>query len=182
MRVVNMFFNRKSIARVSFLFVLIASIAICSCRRNTEVSNLSSNIVFPNSLQLLSYGYSNYKGIDDEYKILIVFDSLVCSDCVINRLVIWKDVLEYADSTDILSVVMIFSPPQKDRTRIENELQDNPVGYPIYIDNNNEFIKENNTGRGIHVSLLDKTNNIILRGNPINNDELWSKYKSLINE
>lgn len=183
MRVVNMFCFEERIMRAfyTFLIVFFIFITICSCGRPAKTINLTTNVVFPSSLNLFSYGYSDYEGVDDDYKLLIVYDSLVCSNCVINRLVIWKDILEYADSTDNLSVVMIFSPAQKEKTVVEKELRDNPIGYPIYLDEQNDFIKENNIGKGFSVCLLDNYNNVVLYGNPINNDELWNKYKDIIN-
>ena len=152
----------------------------CSCTKKQTIQ-YDTQLDFPSSLVKYSFGDNEYKGIDSRTKIVAVYDSLVCGPCSVNRLIMWKDVLEFVDNNkERVSLVIIFSPKRDEYSYIEEAISSNPIDYPIYLDRDNLFLKSNKVSKGISVCLLDSCNNVILRGMPIGNDALWNHYKDLI--
>ena len=119
-------------------------------------------------------------------KMIIYYDSLLCSSCKLSRLSEWGPIVAYSRSTrqDFIPV-FIFSPSAHNRHNFELALRGNPFDTPIYVDDKGEFLKLNSfvpQNHMCHVMLVDKNNRVLLVGNPLENTKLWDLYYTTIRE
>ena len=123
-------------------------------------------------MQLYDYNYEGYMGLDSKCKMVISFDSLVCGTCSINRLIAYKDVIEYVEKYKTkASVIFIFAPKKEKKEEMMSLISYNPIDYPIYLDVNNSFTALNEIPKGFFSCLLDSNNNIVLHGDPFEQDK-----------
>ncbi|MCL1974074.1 MAG: hypothetical protein FWG54_04565 [Bacteroidetes bacterium] len=133
-----------------------------------------------------------YKGRDTvltdfreiDVKMVIFNDSLLCGSCQAGRMFEWNDIVAYADSSSQkFFIIYLFSPRKEDINRLNISLKANKFNYPIFIDINSSFIKQNPhlpKNQQLHTFLLDKNNKVVLVGSPLFNPALWELYKSTI--
>ena len=127
------------------------------------------------------------KGVQEiPVKLVIWYDSLVCSSCQLSRMYEWNNIVTYADSlASWFSIIYLFTPKIDDIDRVNVVLKTNNFDYPLFIDRNSSFIKQNPNlpkNRRLHSFLLDKNNRVVLLGNPLYNPALWALYKRTIQE
>lgn len=158
---------------ISFLLLILVS-----CTKNNKI--MTHKIEFPESLELYSFDYQNsFAGLNSNLKILASYDSIMCGPCSIKRLIAWREMIEYAEKTNDLSIIFVFSPSKKDHVEMISMIKNNPVDYPLYYDINNEFGHLNSLPVGLFVCLLDRNDSIILSGSPFV-PEVWNQYKKTI--
>ena len=164
--------------------VLFLVLFVISCKEvsKSPVVEISPQLCFPESVELKRYDYKlPFNGIESEYKILVSYDSLMCGSCSVNRLSMWNEMLKYAeDHSDLLSVIILFSPKESEKKKVSVMLDTDPVSYPTYFDVDNDFYKLNSLPRGIFTCLLDSNNNVLFVGHASDN-ELLNNYKNLLN-
>ena len=172
---------KKVLFSISWLLMLWLCCLSCS-RKNTQ-SNYSLNvnsIVFPTDMHLYDYDYDNFKGLDSKCKLVISFDSLVCGTCSINRLIAYKDIVEYIESYKTkASVIFIFSPKIEQKEEMISMISFNPIDYPIYLDVNNSFSSLNKIPKGFFACLLDSNNNIVFHGDPFEKNNKSHYFDSI---
>lgn len=167
------------------LIMLLGGIVFVSCH-NKSLDNkyCSKKFSFPDSLVEISLDYDNdYYGLTADYKIVVYYDSMCCTPCVMNTITTWNDIVKYSENTpDIVSLVVAFSPKSDLKPIIkEMMLSNNPLCYPLYLDMENEIHQMNDwLPTGMFVGLLNKDNMVVATGSPIN-PTIWKKYLSIIN-
>jgi len=117
-------------------------------------------------------------------KLIIWHDSLACTSCEMSKMYEWKYITAYADSlSQWLSIIFLFTPKKNDLDRVNIALKFGKFDYPIFIDQNSAFVKQNPKlpkNRQLHSFLLDKNNRVVMVGNPLYNPTLWELYKRTI--
>lgn len=162
-----------------WLYCLCVIFILTGCKQSTVVS-LPTKIIIPESLELHSFDYQGrFGGKEDKFKLVASYDSLMCGVCSIKRLIAWREMIEYAESTDDMSIMLIFSPNSEDRSKMIEMIDSNPIDYPIYFDPDNKFAYYNDLPRGLFVCLLDENDSILITGNPFIDDR-WDTYKTVI--
>lgn len=160
---------------VSLLLILF----FVGCNHSKQLS-LPSKLFLPESLELYSFDYDGrFDGLDGNLKIIASYDSIMCGVCSVNRLIAWRDMIEFVESTDDVSLLFIFSPKIEDSEEVLDLIKENPVDYPIFYDVNNNFAHSNDLPRGLFICLLDRNDSIIFSGNPFFGDT-WDQYKNII--
>ena len=117
-------------------------------------------------------------------KLIVWYDSLLCVSCQITKMDEWNEITMYADSfAEWFSIIYLFTPQRKDLFILDAILKDTEFNYPLFIDINGTFVRQNPNlpkQQQLHTFLLDKNNRVILVGNPLHNPPLWELYKSTI--
>jgi hypothetical protein len=117
-------------------------------------------------------------------RMIVWFDSLGCSSCQINRMHEWSDIVLYANSIGkVFDPVFIFSPKAADLHTVRIALRTAFFEYPVYIDESHLFPKNNPqipADNRMHTFLINADNQVVLAGNPLNNEPLWELYKERI--
>ncbi len=119
---------------------------------------------------------------DSELKMVVYSDSLSCNSCALKGLYAWGDLVEYAKGFDgKLKFYFIFNPPHNENIRIP--LRNALLPYPMLLDSEGEFSSINPhlpANRALHTFLLDKDNNVVLVGSPLNNPKIGTMFKDIV--
>lgn len=123
---------------------------------------------------------------DSVIKFVILYDSMECSSCRVNRLEHYNDISDLTDRYGIrVSPIIIFSPATAQMSELQKGLRLQKLSFPIYIDSDHTFERINPcipVDRRLHAFLLNRDNEVVLIGDPINNPALWDLYVKTINE
>lgn len=163
-------------------FVILLT-ALLFTRCNTPRKELSmligKKIIFSESLHQVC-GIRDTVSDVSLAKLLIYYDSSGCNPCRMQHL---KDleilVNAYAYCRDKFSFYVIFAADLTNPDEIHELLRREKVKIPIYVDLRGEFYRLNKKligGIG-HVSLLGKSDEIVIVGDPLASDEMWGLYK-----
>ena len=172
------------------LVILLSCFAVVSCktaRIKKELKEFTGQqIVLPDSLRSTVNGrdttLTDFMGA--ETKLVVFYDSVVCSSCRINRMYEWKEVI--ATSIGLkhkFNAIFIFSPKRGTESQLITSLKAAQLDYPVFLDSGGLFLKRNPripSGEMYHTFLLDRQNRVVLVGNPIGNERLWELYKKEI--
>lgn len=92
----------------------------------------------------------------------------------------WKILIEELEQFYDVSIMFIFKLAKEED--LINTLIEFDFDYPVIFDINDEFIKKNKFINHplFYVFLLNEDNKIIMLGNPIGNNNLWTLYKEQI--
>lgn len=129
------------------------------------------------SMQSLSYDIAQLVSPDSfDYKLIVFSDSTECSPCVLKTLFKWKEFKNKAELVNNkFAVFFIFSPPKQDEDFLYLSLRGNALRNQMFFDNEYLFRRSNPSipdDKAFHTFLLDKNNNVILVGNPIENEKI----------
>lgn len=118
-------------------------------------------------------------------KIVIWYDSTDCKECNIAKLPDYSIIDDYCRNASYnLNLVFIFSIRKKNEKLVQY-VQYSKQYFPIFIDTSNLFYKLNPhipANKLMHSFLLDDENNVVLVGNPIQNQAMFDLYKKKIEE
>ena len=180
---------------IIFRFILLSLLSVglnvfFSCQKRIIRKELARMIDSEISIPHLHYAIFNGKDTvmhiaeDVNVKMIVFFDSTFCSSCHYPDMAFWGEVISYSKATQLqFEPIFIFSPRKEDINLLKQNLIQSMFEWPLFIDESGTFIKINSIipqDRRFHTFLLDYDNKIILVGNPINNDDLWSMYKEQI--
>jgi len=125
-----------------------------------------------------------YRFSEAPVKMVVWFDSLNCASCQIVRMYEWNKYVSYANTIEKwFHIIFLFTPNSDDLYEASMMLKRVSFGYPIFIDQDATFVKQNPKlpqNRQLHTFLLDRNNQVIMAGNPLNNLKLWELYKNTI--
>lgn len=122
-----------------------------------------------------------------DLKLIIYTAPQNCSSCGINNIHIWEKYLEYAQLFNgRLKLYFIYAPKKSEVNKIKLALGNNPLDYPVFIDDIGEFERMNihlPKNKELHTFLLDKNNNVIMVGNPLQSKSIEHLfYKTVKNK
>ena len=182
------FFNNRYALHI--VFAISTILLLYSCTDNQLVKSIQQfkgqQITIPADLHTVWKGrdtlLSGFTQVP--VKFVVWVDSLNCASCKVNSMREWNDVVKYADSlAQWFNIIFLFTPKKKDLNKVNTALRANRFDYPIFIDRNADFVKQNPRlpkQQQLHIFLLDKDNRVILVGNPLRNPTLWVLYQRTI--
>ena len=174
---------------MKYIYIL-QILLLCSCANNQLVKETEQfkdkQITFSSNMQAILEGKDTVViGFTEiSIKLMVWYDSLGCTACNASRMYEWDDIVAYADSlSPWFRIVFLFTPKEEDLHGVMMALQREQFDYPIFIDQNATFVKQNPKlpkNRHLHSFLLDKENKVVLVGNPLHNPSLWKLYQRTI--
>ena len=167
-----------------------ACFVLLSCNRTkqeaVDVLNnwLGKEIVFPSDLVFTVQGEDTIYDVTklkSLYKILTYVDTMGCTSCRL-QLQQWKTFLAELNANGSLNVAPCFVLYPKDVKDLVYTLKSNAFDYPVCIDLNDNFNKQNHLpGNDTYCTfLLDRSNKVIAIGNPIHNPKIKELYLKII--
>lgn len=170
--------------RIFFISIIFLHIFI-SCQFNTlelnkEIRELKSKpllIDYPLKFYSISKGWFNNTPLK-KFKIVTCIDAR-CSTCL-NELGLWN---EYIEDNQDFNVDYLFFLKIDDFKKVEYFLKHIDFKYPVIIDENNTFFNQNSLPKDktLHTFLIDRTNNILLVGNPAKIPSLNKLFRNFLN-
>lgn len=171
--------------------LLLLFLSLLSCTRGTALEEELS-LLRSTPIQLPEKSIITYLGKDtlatdyfkSKYKMVIYTDSTSCSSCALNKLYLWKDLIEWSDkSGDSIKYYFVFNPPMSDNIRLS--LRNSLLDYPMLLDSLGEFERLNPhlpKNKAMHTFLLDENNNVVLVGNPLHNPKIEKMFNEIVEE
>ena len=173
-----------------YLFTIIFIILLSSCTQKRTVQqarrfmkqqielSLDMKAVWKNRDTILT------AFLDTPIKLVVWYDSLSCLSCEVSKLHAWNNIVVDADSlAPWFRIIYLFTPQKEYLHRLQIVLKTNTFDYPLFIDQNTSFVKQNPMlppNQQLHSFLLDKNNRVVLVGSPLHNPTLWALYKRTI--
>lgn len=121
-------------------------------------------------------------GSEAAVRFVVLYDSTECSSCRVNTLDQFEDIHKLMDRRgERVTPIIIFSPASEQLRELKRDLQLRELAIPVYIDSCHLFGKINPqipADRRLHAFLLNRNNEVVLIGNPVNNPQLWALYES----
>lgn len=122
--------------------------------------------------------------LTDPIKLILYFSADRCTSCVIRGLEDYEKVFKLKVE-GLFSPIIMFSPQDDDREYkgLITNLKFQSLPYPIFIDKHNKFPQLNAKlpeDSRYHTFLLDKNNRVVLVGNPLASDKMWSLFNSTL--
>lgn len=172
------------------VFCFTLTITSCStCRIKNEIESFCKDAIrLPAQLEMIQDGIvipdSMNLPITTPIKLIIYFPTDRCTSCVIGKLGEYETIFRLKVK-GLFSPIIIFSLKENAREYkiLTSNLKFQSLPYPIYIDKHNEFQQLNKKlpeDSRYHAFLLDKNNHIVLVGNPLASDAMWSLFKSTL--
>lgn len=152
-----------------------------------EILMLKSNsiILHFNEMQAVYNGRDTVNAVSlDGMKLIVFTDSSSCSVCALSRMYFWNDLLgeiKYYDEK--LKVYFIFSPLPKDLPSVRLSLSSLHFNQIVHLDTLGVFIDDNKHiphHPDMHTFLLDEDNNVLLVGNPLDNEKIEEMFWQIV--
>lgn len=178
-----------SINNKFWLVVIIIIFFSCHNKEKTEITKYvemwqNKEIIFTDSLTLHINNFQTKSAhiSSNYYKILNYIDTNGCTECKL-KLPGWKKIIKEADSLN-LNVSFIFIAHLNNYNTLEKQKKINKFSTPIYYDKTGNFEEINKfpSKSPFQTFLLNSQNKVILIGNPVLNNTLWTLYKREINK
>lgn len=179
-------FTKKSFFPFLMIFLL-----IIGCKSNIKKieETLSEFVSHPISIDTSDYiafcndSTYNTQAINEAtLKYVCYIDSFECSPCILKNAYKWNDyIYKFEDYGDKISFSYIIS--SSNSKDIITQARESGFCQTIFIDTLKQFSLHNPhipIESLYHVFLLDKDNNIILVGNPLNNKAIEDKFNSIV--
>lgn len=123
---------------------------------------------------------------NDNLKLIIYADSIVCSSCRIKTMYKWDAFLSKLKKfPNKVKVFFIFAPSHDKINQFKITARTLPRNYPIYTDTANVFLRLNPhipEDPTLHTFLLDENNKVILVGNPLENKRIEEMFWRIVKE
>lgn len=113
--------------------------------------------------------------------VVVYFDSTICAPCAVQTLYKWQNVMDEStkNKNQNLKFYFIFSTQSNQIENVKYFLNSISFDYPIFLDTCNIFIRNNAhipTDQLLHVFMIDKQQNVVFVGSPLNNEKLKNAY------
>lgn len=159
---------------VSFLMILVAFTA-CGDRERLKrniIGMKQTPIVLPLEKMLSwQYGLERDTIAASQYRLVIYTDSTKCSSCFIRSLAIWHDFIDLEKDGKV-ELIFIMEVSKDELEYYGNIMKLSHLNHTVYFDVGNVFRKCNPhipEEDLYHVFLLDRSNNVVMVGNPATN-------------
>jgi hypothetical protein len=119
-----------------------------------------------------------------EFRILAYFDKQGCTECRLNELANWQDLINETErlrqETPVSVDFLFVFQAAPDNPAISAKIKEVGFTAPIFFDPAGEFARRNVLPENTlyHAFLLDRDNRIVLVGAPIFSPKLWARYKA----
>lgn len=141
--------------------------------------NLPHNLEYVNGNDSLTVDLNKLKPI----KLIQYYDPTECVLCKATSLNDWLNIHGLTQENLNFGLYIIFAPSPIQYDEIKKILRFQDKKYSIYLDRDNLYFKKNESllnNKIFHTLLLDKNNRVVLVGNPLANDKMWSLFKSTL--
>lgn len=168
------------------LLISVLLVSGCASRRMTrEVEEMmSARIVVPDDVFVIKdKNVLQYDDDGDKATLVMFHDSTVCNPCHVGHMYDYLHFYEYADSTGLFDIMMIFSPREAEYDEVMSEAVILDYPYPLYVDYGGSFRRENACipdDDRLHCFLMDKDNRPVFIGNPLLSHELWVLFENAL--
>lgn len=160
--------------RFSFIFLFLLPLITTGCSRGAIKKMLmtyySQEVKFPSQLTKVPETAMNTHSINDSIpKMVIYIDSTECSSCRIGHLSEYESLAVECTRNGPYLLVIILSPLEKDYEYTRHLLESYNNPFPVYLDKNHSFRKENAfipDDNRFHAFFVDANNRPILVGDP----------------
>ena len=123
---------------------------------------------------------------DDVMKMVVYTDSTVCSSCRLQNIYLWDELLEKTNCYgDRLDFYFIFSPSDKNMDNFRLTMRTYAPDNFVYVDTMGIFELQNphlSPNPMMHTFLLDENNNVLLVGNPLENEKIEELFWQIVEE
>ncbi len=179
---------------IGFLIViLLAGISLCSCNRYKLRHKLTlmqgQTVSIPQNLQPVYQGQDTLFNLNENAltRLIIYYDSVGCASCRVNRLATWDGIVLLSKAyRGNFEPIFIFAPGKAKIKDLKIALEGSFFEYPVWIDTASLFLKQNPfipaDDDRFHTFLLDKSNRVVLVGDPVSNEKLHDICLSTIKE
>lgn len=109
---------------------------------------------------------------DTTFKLIHYIDSASCSICELKVIYQWDNFIYKNEVTSSLEYYFIVDARKYNKEQLTDALSETYFSQDVYLDSLGVFLKHNTnipSNRLYHTFLLDKNNNVVLVGNPLNN-------------
>lgn len=175
--------------RYIIYLTLLSCFFSCKESENSKILRLvnkwtNKSIVFPTDTSLVIFGDSlkyKYNSKDRKYAIVTYIDSLGCMSCKL-QLSEWKKFIKVLNSNSEKPVSCFFFFNTDDKEKLIGLFKRTNFDYPICIDKNDLFNKQNHfpSEMAFQTFLIDKNNKVVAIGNPVHNPKVRDLYLNII--
>lgn len=117
--------------------------------------------------------------------LIVYIDSQECKTCVFSNLKGYKLLNKQSKSSSMFNLAIIISPAHKEKDEVI-ALARSHIGFPAYINVNNDFSKINRhipQQRSFHTFLTDREGRVMFIGDPLSSERMMELFiKSLYNK
>ena len=180
----------RVLIKILLCFVIITE---NSCNNNNE--SLNSMLLKMKSVPV-KLDIDQYKNIclsdsivpfsSQDYKFIKYIDSTNCTSCVLQNLYLWNDFIDlYKEQYKNVSFYFIISDKNLKEMDILFMLKNTNFNHSILLDTSNVFMRTNPnipSESKWHTFVLDKSDSIILVGDPIHNKKIEELYNQTMDE
>lgn len=172
--------------RIIILLGLILCLGSCSNHRiRKQLENvLSQEVRFPSSINCCFGSTSGKKPLSDSIPQLVIYvDSTQCSSCRIGHLSEYIPLYEESIQSQQFVLAIILSPPSADCEHISHLLSVYDYPFPVYLDKNHSFRRENGfipDDSRFHAFLTDRSHHPVFVGDPVRSDRLRSLFEQAL--
>ena len=166
-------------------FLLLSSFSCSNTREHQQEELKQIHVVLPlDKLERIPTYLDNK--IDDkkeaELRFVIYADTASCTPCTIAHLNEWNSIMYKANQITEVDFYYIFQKSVHDKESFKRYIQELRFTNEIYIDCNNEMIKNNPflNGTRFHYLLINNHGNILYIGNPVNNEQAENKLYDVL--
>ena len=172
--------------RIIWLIGLLLCLGGCSnhgIRKQLE-GFLSQEVRFPSTMTCYSGSAQGIKPLSDSIpKLVIYVDSTQCSTCRIGHLPEYIPLQEESIQTGRFMLAIILSPPVNDFGNIAHLLETYQYPFPVYLDKEHSFRKENGfipDDSRFHAFLTDRFHRPVFVGDPVRSDRLRQLFEQAL--
>ena len=174
-------------------FVILLFFFFYGCKgRDDFKSDLKALQTRPIILPLDSMQRYNNEGNDTSscsvksLKFIVYSDSVECVSCKLKRMYMWDSLMVKVEKVNIpVGFYFIFSPKKEDMSMFNFTMETIPPSGFIYVDTTNIFMRINPyipQNPVMHTFLLDENNNVLLVGNPLENEKIKKLFWQIVEE
>ena len=167
----------------SCVLVLLGTVLLLSvigCKNNKEIDSLDQKINLDGVEDICGKRLNDTRCNDSVcYSVIVYWDSITCSSCVLDELYIWK---EHYDELRSLKMDVLFIFDNEAIKKIPSDLSYLCDIIQIGVDKENTFYTNNTflANRNFHISVINQSNEIIWFGSPLRSEKTWEKFKEYI--
>lgn len=179
----------KDIIRIGLICVAFFSISACRGRVADTVHEMLSKKVVVDTADMTSLVPKRdlYGTIENpRYTLIIYFNDASCTTCEATKLNDWHKLLrDIYDKYHSVSACFIFAPRDDSKEQLEDILQEQQFGHVVYVDNKNNFEKNNiwlPKQALYHTFLIDADGRIVLVGNPLHNQSIYQLFVEIVKQ
>lgn len=174
--------------RIIIIMGLVLCMSSCSnyhIRKQLETF-LSQEVRFPSTMLRCPGGPTGTEAWPDSMPQLVIYvDSTQCSTCRVGHLSEYIPLHEESIRTGRYMLTIILSPPIKDYGSIMHLLETYKYPFPVYLDKNHSFRKENGfipDDSRFHAFLTDRSHRPVLVGDPVRSDRMRKLFDQSLQE